>query len=1312
MDFGWASGIGESLRWDDLIREYRIVILSEAGSGKTTEIRHIARSLRGQNKQVFFLRLEYVARNFEIAFEVGSYEEFEDWLNSEEEGWLLLDSVDEARLRDPRDFELAIRVLGHRIQSAINRAHIVITSRPAAWRHNTDLNLCGTHLPHDDSASEHKAQTYDCETDDDHFKVKTEDNKNVKPVFRVVTLEDLTDKQIAAFVEAKGVSNGKAFLNEVERADAWSFTSRPQDLEELIETWIGDGQFGTGLDIVQNSLARRLVERDQDRAEAGPLSPDRVRQGAKLLAAATTLTHIPTIRIPDGANNATGIPVQSLLDDWDDKEQTILLSRPVFDEANYGTVSFHHRSVREYLTAKWFEELLKNGSSRRTIERLFFQNQYGLDVIVPTLRPILPWLAIFDGEIRERVYKIAPEIFFEGGDPSQLPLELRQLILRDVCEQIARGATGRSMGERAALQRFAKPDLTDDVLELIRKYKDNDELTEFLLHMVWIGQLKGAKQEVIDLAMKSTSEHYVRLAAFRATNVLGSDADKERVRKNFQEEASEIKRDWLAELVDGVRPTEKTLSWLLACLEKTSAREQYSVDHLTEQLTEFVMRADIELLPKVINDFNRLFNLPPIIEPGICNVSKRFIWLLDPASRAAERLISARHLASLKPCTLDVLDKLSTADDYMDYRTPDFVGQFSKIVPAWPELNRALFWFGVERARKTIDKAHGERLTKFWQIIIFNQFWVFKVSDFDYLAEEIVRRDFIDDKLIALSLAIEGYKAAGRPDTWRVRLKNIVKGDSELSTRLDNYLNPPAQNAESRRLKQREIRLKRRHEARQKQLEKYHADWKQWFNDNLVDAQAKLRDSPGIITRPMHYLFEKTRGVKDSTMRWTEYNWKTLIPEYGDDVARFYRDSVVSFWRHHIPKLRSEGAPLDQTTHAVVIGLTGLEIEAHEVKDWTRVLSPDDVELACRYASFELNGFPTWFPKLFETHPEVVSKFLMKEINNALSIEHPEKEITYILRKVCWSGQWAWDELALGIYDLLEKEPKKLSILDHLLIIVQGSSLSDELIEKLASRKCRTLAKLNHLARWFAVWTGVCPEDAIASLTKRISEIEYPQEQSTFAMIYLTHLLGSRISGGGIARQAVNTPEHLKSLYLLMNDYIRPDEDIDHVGGEGYTPNLRDEAQEARDSLFNLLNQLPGKKTYLALNELAMVHPKEKTRKWISLQAKRRGEQDSDLEPWSPEQVKDFNEQIERTPQTHKELAELAVLRLLDLKDDLEHGDESIAVPLLNVTHETDLRNSICWLLKAKSNRRYSIVQEGELADGKKTGPEIPWNRF
>ena len=99
------------------------------------------------------------------------------------------------------------------------------------------------------------------------------------------------------------------------------------------------------------------------------------------------------------------------------QDRATLLSYPVFDEAIYGTVRFHHRSVREYFTAEWLAELLASSVSRREVESLLFRNQFGMDVIIPTMRPVLPWLALLDDKVRERLRKIAPEVLFEGGDP-------------------------------------------------------------------------------------------------------------------------------------------------------------------------------------------------------------------------------------------------------------------------------------------------------------------------------------------------------------------------------------------------------------------------------------------------------------------------------------------------------------------------------------------------------------------------------------------------------------------------------------------------------------------------------------------------------------------------------------------------------------------------------------------------------------------------------------------------------------------------------------------------------------------------------
>jgi hypothetical protein len=769
VDLHQAIHVGKHLSWAALTKEFRVIVLSEAGTGKTEEIRHVAATLRGDGKAAFFLRLEHIPNDFEDAFEVGAFEEFEAWLASGNEGWLLLDSVDEARLRHPGDFELAIQKLGRRIAAAQQRVRIVITGRTTAWRPKTDLDHCITHLRYEPSrvTAEELADQLDQKGPGLGYHTEDQPEKKELSVFKIVALDDLDSRQIEIFAAARGIKNTKAFLDAVERADAWSFTARPQDLQELAEFWNDYGRIGSRLEIMQNSIDRRLLERDQGRADARPLATMRAREGARLIAAATTMTQELIIRVPDGADNSRGIPVADILPDWDDKDRATLLSRPIFDEAIYGTVRFHHRTVREFLTAEWLAELLKRETSRRKIEALLFRNQYGLDVVVPTMRPILPWLAILDDKVRERLCKTAPEVLLEGGDPSKLPLDTRRSILRQVCEQLASDACSRTSIDYAAAQRFANEDLAVDVKELIAKYGTNDDLLSFLLRMIWLGQLKDALPEAKVASLSAFTSKYTRIAAFRAVRALGSTEDMDEVRNSFLDESAELNRECLAELIEGLEPTAQNARWLLACVAKAKARNPYSADGLTDSVARFVQRASVELLPRLVSGLNRLLDTPPVLERQYCEISQKFGWLMKAAAHASERLIEGRHAASLGNDSLAILYKfpLSRRSEIEDHSKSGF--RFSTIVPAWPELNRASFWYEAGKACERLDKKRGERLTEFWQVPMFDSFWQFEGPDFEYALGQIAERTLRDEKRLALSLAFRLYVIGGRDPKQR-----------------------------------------------------------------------------------------------------------------------------------------------------------------------------------------------------------------------------------------------------------------------------------------------------------------------------------------------------------------------------------------------------------------------------------------------------------------------------------------------------------------------------------------------------------------
>jgi len=1305
-------GVGAGLSWSDIVKEHRVVILSEAGSGKTTEIQAAASKLKAEGRAAFFLRLERVAVDLDGAFEVGSREEFDAWLASEEDGWLFLDSVDEARLRSPRDFQDAIRSFAARIGLAKDRAHVLITSRTSAWRPKNDLRFCEEQLPHigavvtEDTESpsrRHSAST----------KASTRTRDRSDSAFKVVELRALTPDQVRAFAIASGVPNLDLFMEAIDRADAWSFTERPQDLQELAGFWIDHKAIGSRMELMRSSVDRRLMERDQNREEFRPIEKSRLYEGARLLAAAVALMQEQVLCVPDGADWAKGIVTRDVLSDWNETDRATLLQRPIFDQAIYGTLRFHHRTVREYLAADWANGLLCRAAPRRTMEKLFFRNQHGIDVVVPTLRPLLPWLVLWDQRIQDRVLQIAPEIVFEGGDPTQLPVNVRRKILADVCTQLATGAGGRSARDYAAVQRFASAELADDIRFHIATYRANDELLAFLIRMIWIGRIQEGAPEALQVALDTSAATYCRRVAIKALAALGATDKLTRVRCSFVTESDPLDRECLSELVEQVSPDASSVQWLIDCLDKIAPEQKYTVDPLSNRIEQFVMRLDLDLLSTFAIAAGMLLDRGPFLERRDCRVSVRYLWLLPVLCTAIQRLIVAKHSRTFEPWCLELLHKCSISSLYAQQH--DMVkmrAELTNLLSEWPELNRELFWYEVHRARAAIEKTAGERLIDFWKAMPYGCLWRFGESDFDYLTDQVTKASLLDDRLVALSLAFVVYRGkTPRQARWRKKLNAATVDNEELTQQLYTYFHPPAPGPEARRFRRQQADWKKRDEADRVKVETHHAGWKTYFQESLEKERRRQIETPGTLSNAIYYLFEQSRRVENSSSRWTQYNWRSLVPQYGEEVALLYRDGCTAFWRHHSPTLRSEGAQAQQTTVNTIIGLTGLEIEAHEVPAWPAGLSNAEAVLACRHASFELNGFPTWFPKLFTTHASEVTRFLLQEIRFELRASEPGTDTHYILDDVTSVGQWAWNALAPEILLILkENYVVNLSSLEQLIRIVQGSNLPDDAILEATLLGCRRESRLDHLACWLAMLAGVNAEQACEMLQSKLRSLADVAERTVFAMVFITHLcVGRRGDPGVNTREAFKRPAELKAIYLLMHEHIRMTDDIDRLGKGVYSPDLRDHAQNARERLLDLLMAIPGKETFQALTEIANCHPNESARGWMLQLARERAEKDAEMAPWTCEQLRDFNDELEQTPRTHRELADLAESRLIDLKDDWEEGDSSIAGVLQGVTKETTLRNFIANTLREKAHGRYTITQEEELADAKR--PDIRFDR-
>ena len=205
------------------------------------------------------------------------------------------------------------------------------------------------------------------------------------------------------------------------------------------------------------------------------------------------------------------------------------------------------------------------------------------------------------------------------------------------------------------------------------------------------------------------------------------------------------------------------------------------------------------------------------------------------------------------------------------------------------------------------------------------------------------------------------------------------------------------------------------------------------------------------------------------------------------------------------------------------------------------------------------------------------------------------------------------------------------------------------------------------------------------------------QVASHAAQIFITALMGDE--NGGFTMGDFRTPRHLKRLYVLMHGHICAEEDIVRSDGRAYTPGLRDHAQEARNALFQLLADIPGKETHIALTELIEDHPDPRSRSWMARRAYGRAQADGDVESWTEEQVREFGTDLTATPATQRQLFDLTVTRIADLKNWLEQGTESPYVTWRKAQDEREIRVLVAGWLEQTGGNAFTIAQEPEVAN-------------
>lgn len=1280
--------------WPDLLQQHRVVLLSSAGTGKSWEVAHQSRTLREGGKSAFYLRLEDLVEGFDdTVFEQGDAHALQSAITRGEEVWLFLDSIDEARLGSPRAFEKALKHLKPILKDHLQYTHLILTSRIGAWRPVDDALRLGRLFPFKDQ-------------------VQSGEGGELSPI-KYYTLRPLTSEQMRLYAQGKHVENAEEMITEIERTQMVDLAGRPKDLDDIISFWATYKRLGSRLEMIEASITRKLIEHDLDRAARETLTPEQTNYGAMKLAAAASLTQQAKIIVPDQHLPKDGFASNAVLQDWSVPNCASLIGRPIFEPETYGFVRFDHRDTKEFLAAKWFLHLIALGQRRR-VEALFFKKQYGVDIVVPSLRPVLPWIALFDAPIRTRIIHDWPEILLEGGDPASLPLEDRKSLLTHYCAKLAESSHPSISFDQSALQRLISTDMVMHIRLLASEYAGNEWIERLLMRSIEIGLLTDLVDLAIEMACAQQQSQYTRQSAMRAVRAVASEKEMASTSLIIAQNPSLTDRRALADFLESFDSKHIPAQTLVELISNLRPPIKHKSDGLNRAVQAYVATCSLDAVQVILENAADHLKSKPFIEKPYFEVSKKHAWMLNFAIPACERLVEARHQGVFLDSALRIMSLVNAS---RDYEIRDAKTNLGETIPAWSELNTALFWHDVADARRGRKKRDGSRLTEWWKARIYGHQWRFTAGNLDLAIGWITEKKLHDDKLVALSLAFTLYCQASRPQAVRRRLWKTVDGNEELSIALKGFLNPPPKTEEEKRSQRSHSQWERRYNARQALTQGHHADWKKALPNQLAQIRNEILPGEGKIWTAQSYLFDRMREKREDTNRWSQPNWRDLIEEYGEDVAEAMRDGLIDTWRRYRPGLISEKQKDAQSTpHDEIMGLSGLEIEAVGDPNWPSTLDNDEALRASRYLMSELNGFPTWFKAFAGCFPEITYARISAEIEWEFFGSMGEQAPHYVLSDILYHAPWYGVQIAPHLFKLLSTgNPKHLQTLERALsILLRIDTISDQDVADLASITINTAQLSNdQKSLWYAAWVSVEPEIAIAHLTDTLSELQackvhdpsdvkQKNPARDFAIVFINALSGTRQERALGVRENHQTAPHLKDLHLLMHQYIRTEEDINRLEGGGYSPTSRDDAQDARGRLYNALCDISGKEAFDALVDIAELANDENERAWRYGSAYARARADAD-HPWAISKVNEFEVDLEMTPTMPRELFDIAVNRLLDLKHDYEDGNFSPASVVIRTQLEEELRNYLAGELQRVSQGRYSISQEDEMPNEQRT---------
>ncbi|UHH09666.1 hypothetical protein LU699_15595 [Luteimonas fraxinea] len=1280
--------------WPTLLESDRALIVSEAGMGKTYECQRMQEQLWDEGHPAFFVELAALGdASIEDGFDPDERARFDAWKSAHtERAIFFLDSIDEAKL-SPRAFERAVRSIARSLHGHLDRATIVITTRPIA----IDRQIIEKYLPVSSSET-----VVDAEAEFANFAMRVETRKREEPKraqWLEIALSPLRREQMRALAKEAKVEDVDALFEAIDARNAHDFARRPLDFLALCGDWKEHGAIQCHRDQISSAIDIRL-RKNPKREERTTVSPARAREGASRLAFAVLMRRRFALWSGDDADRASGdgsVEPSKVLGDFTGDEIDTLLQRALFGFANYGRVRFYHRSVIEFLAAKHIQGFVDRGMSHRSLGHLLFAAlPDGERVVRPAMRSVAAWLAAEIAYVRQEVLKHEPALLLHYGDPESLDLPLRQSALAAYVEQQGKGTWRGQAVSDVQVERFASKELTADVARLWSTGIENPEVRDTLLGLIGAGGMADNAGIAYAVAIDPKEQPPTRVSALIA---LARVSDP-RLPLLLDEMATRDKK-WPMPLrqraILEFFPRTMTVRQLAGIL-KALPVEKESVYGQAAHLANVAEHPDlpqdqVDLLDQELSNLvasgvhwhNELYRLR----------TKRQNLVPALLASSVRRLRSGcADPALMRDIAMSLLLARGDYDSDEDAKT-----LHAALGDAKPEVRAGVYWAQDAMAHRHHPKGERDARARLIRVHSDGGLRLDPVKDEPWVLSAIsdpARSEA--ERALAFETAKSFTHTKSDRAAWARELQSAAKGSADLEAEADFFAKlisepqvEPAWVRES---------AKRQEENRRKHARRF-SDWRLRFREiterpDDVFAPPRVENTLWDIWRTT----DTDRGANEHA----GWNRGYLERMFGKEIADRFRLAFSADWRTRTPTVRSERSKEAKNSGLVIwrMGLAGVYAEA-ENPLWADNLTADEAKLACRYALIELNRLPRWVEQLAVRHPKAVDEIIGGELDDALRsgddlhgmlLEHIQRSATAVASLLLPRVQ-AWTYTALTAGPLSKSDQKTMGHAASYLFEF-GTASDAAMLEAAALAAINNGASEPTLGLWLPILARV-NLTVLTDALERLGNLVEPAKTSE--MVRWIGALFGHHAAIDIAKLS-EQPELLLRFVRLANRHVRSEHDDPRQGVRAR--GFRDDAEYARSMLSNAFMDAPGTVAWKLKLSLADDHDVARYRDRLIAIGREKLAQELDAEPMTEQDVIAFEANFEVAPRSRRQMARLVASRLDDI-DDFLRQDESPREFWGTTSVEKLLRRELASQLRQRSLNSYTTTQESATAEEKET---------